>query len=145
MTKHFHLLFLFVSIAGIGFSASAIELIDTFKTDASVYRVFPEKTEREKTVKSTKLIGMNVPDSLLKSTSDSAYAMIGKFYADQFRNFQDPRAPYFMFMSKMQTLPWESVEWSGCADGLIGTVQSRSMVFSVFHSDSQGSHGKTPS
>ena len=55
MTKHFHLLFLFVSIAGIGFSASAIELIDTFKTDASVYRVFPEKTEREKTVKSTKL------------------------------------------------------------------------------------------
>lgn len=100
MTKHLHLLFLFVSLAGSGFSASAIELVDTFKTDASVYRVFPEKTEREKTVKSTKLIGMNVPDSLLKSTSDSAYAMIGKFYADQFRNFQDPRAPYFMFMSK---------------------------------------------
>ena len=90
MTKHLHLLFLFVSLAGSGFSASAIELVDTFKTDASVYRVFPEKTEREKTVKSTKLIGMNVPDSLLKSTSDSAYAMIGKFYADSSAIFRIP-------------------------------------------------------
>lgn len=31
---------------------------------------------------------------------DSVKAIIDKFYIDQFRHFQDPRAPYFLFMSK---------------------------------------------
>lgn len=31
---------------------------------------------------------------------DSIRAVIDMFYIDQFRHFQDPRAPYFMFMSK---------------------------------------------
>ena len=31
---------------------------------------------------------------------DSVKAMLDKFYIDQFRHLQDPRAPYFMFMSK---------------------------------------------
>lgn len=31
---------------------------------------------------------------------DSVRAIIDKFYFDQFRHFQDPRAPYFLFMSK---------------------------------------------
>lgn len=32
--------------------------------------------------------------------SDSIRSMIDLFYIDQFRHFQDPRAPYFLFMSK---------------------------------------------
>lgn len=31
---------------------------------------------------------------------DSIYKLLGIFYEDQYRNFQDPRAPYFMFLSK---------------------------------------------
>ena len=31
---------------------------------------------------------------------DSIRAMIDMFYVDQFRHFQDPRAPYFLFLSK---------------------------------------------
>lgn len=36
----------------------------------------------------------------LSSPQDSIEKMISKFYFDQFRHFQDPRAPYFMFLSK---------------------------------------------
>ena len=35
-----------------------------------------------------------------KSPEDSLRKMLNRFYYDQFRHFQDPRAPYFMFMSK---------------------------------------------
>lgn len=35
-----------------------------------------------------------------KSPSDSLERLLNIFYYDQFRHFQDPRAPYFMFMSK---------------------------------------------
>ena len=31
---------------------------------------------------------------------DSVRAILDRFYIDQFRHFQDPRAPYFLFMSK---------------------------------------------
>ncbi len=32
--------------------------------------------------------------------TDSIMKRLNTFYIDQFRHFQDPRAPYFMFMSK---------------------------------------------
>ena len=35
-----------------------------------------------------------------KSPADSLERLLNMFYYDQFRHFQDPRAPYFMFMSK---------------------------------------------
>lgn len=35
---------------------------------------------------------------------DSSLIMLRKFYEDQFRHFQDPLAPYFLFMSKDNTL-----------------------------------------
>ena len=35
-----------------------------------------------------------------KSDLDSIHRVLGEFYYDQFRNFQDPDAPYFLFMSK---------------------------------------------
>lgn len=74
-------------------------LADTLP-DSTSNSAFPERIQQEKLVKSTKIIGLDIPDSLISATTDSAYRMIGRFYADQFRNFQDPRAPYFMFMSK---------------------------------------------
>lgn len=39
-------------------------------------------------------------DSELKEYVDSVRRVISKFYYDQFRHFQDPVAPYFMFLSK---------------------------------------------
>lgn len=35
-----------------------------------------------------------------KNVSDSLERLLNLFYYDQFRHFQDPRAPYFMFLSK---------------------------------------------
>ena len=35
-----------------------------------------------------------------QNPSDSLERLLNMFYYDQFRHFQDPRAPYFMFMSK---------------------------------------------
>ena len=55
-------------------------------------------------------------DSLMKSekiiyfgkgdepSQDTSVNLIRKFYEDQFRHFQDPAAPYFLFMSKDNTL-----------------------------------------
>lgn len=39
-----------------------------------------------------------------KVDDDSIARRISRFYIDQFRNFQDPLAPYFLFMSKDATL-----------------------------------------
>lgn len=39
-------------------------------------------------------------ESARKHYLDSIQRVVGEFYYDQFRNFQDPDAPYFMFMSK---------------------------------------------
>ena len=36
----------------------------------------------------------------VQASDDSIRSMIDLFYIDQFRHFQDPRAPYFLFMSK---------------------------------------------
>lgn len=40
------------------------------------------------------------PYSISEQHLDSIQKMIDKFYFDQFRNFSDPAAPYFLFMSK---------------------------------------------
>ncbi len=61
---------------------------------------FPEHEEMHKAIKSTHFVVIDLPDSQRQSSVDSAYKHIERFYADQFRQFQDPRAPYFMFLSK---------------------------------------------
>ena len=60
----------------------------------------PEQIQTDKLIRSTKIINIGGESDPEISHADSAYRLIGRFYADQFRNFQDPRAPYFMFMSK---------------------------------------------
>ena len=43
-------------------------------------------------------------DSVSPSRSDSIRSLVEAFYYDQFRHFQDPDAPYFLFMSRDATL-----------------------------------------
>ncbi len=56
----------------------------------------PEKERLESMIESTHVVvaggGEAEPDSVRR--------LLNIFYQDQFRHFQDPRAPYFMFMSK---------------------------------------------
>lgn len=69
---------------------------DTLRTDVPR---FPEHIQRAAEIKSTHVIMMGAKDAS-QVRSDSVSALIERFYVDQFRHFQDPRAPYFMFMSK---------------------------------------------
>lgn len=52
---------------------------------------------------STKIVyidGKPESDAIKRAYSDSIRKMVSMFYYDQFRHFQDPDAPYFLFMSK---------------------------------------------
>ena len=40
------------------------------------------------------------PENPSQAHADSIHRLIDMFYLDQFRNFEDPAAPYFLFMSK---------------------------------------------
>lgn len=57
-----------------------------------------EQLEKDK--KSTHVISIDGE----KIDSVTQAQLINQFYTDQFRHFQDPRAPYFMFMSKSKRL-----------------------------------------
>lgn len=60
-------------------------------------------------------IGESSPRKKSQAYQDSIDALINKFYVDQFRHFQDPEAPYFLFMSRDAQL----------AMGIGGTVRMR--------------------
>lgn len=67
---------------------------------------------------STKIIyidGRRDSTSRLQSDRDSMVRVISTFYYDQFRHFQDPDAPYFLFMSKE----------AGLSMGIGGSVRMR--------------------
>lgn len=56
---------------------------------------------------STKIVyidGRPADSRSLQSDKDSIFMVIQDFYYDQFRHFQDPDAPYFLFMSKEANL-----------------------------------------
>ncbi len=64
---------------------------------------FPEQRQQKKLVDNTKIIFIDQPAATslpAQSYNDSVYRLINRFYLDQFRQFQDPKAPYFMFMSR---------------------------------------------
>ncbi len=63
-------------------------------------------------IESTKVIAI---DSDKKFNRDSILNVISNFYYDQFRHFQDPDAPYFLFMSKE----------AGLSMGIGGSVRMR--------------------
>ncbi|MDE6609898.1 MAG: hypothetical protein K2K33_04990, partial [Muribaculaceae bacterium] len=69
--------------------------------------------ERPDTLSLARMSGEELRDARLKEShkivtvgdgpsapADSVRRMVEFFYYDQFRHFQDPLAPYFMFMSK---------------------------------------------
>lgn len=56
------------------------------------------EAQRDSLIKSHHIIV--IPGNEPAVSLDSLEARIGKFYYDQFRSFQDPAAPYFMFMSR---------------------------------------------
>lgn len=51
-------------------------------------------------IASHKIINIDGQHSQTQAYVDSVKSLIGNFYYDQFRHFQDPDAPYFLFMSK---------------------------------------------
>ena len=51
---------------------------------------------------------------------DSIRRVISEFYYDQFRHFQDPGAPYFLFMSKDAASQWVSEAAYACAHTTTG-------------------------
>lgn len=69
-------------------------------------------------VASTKIVyldGRPQDQPTLQSDRDSIFRVIRTFYYDQFRHFQDPDAPYFLFMSKE----------AGLSMGIGGSVRMR--------------------
>lgn len=60
---------------------------------------FPEEIMRERKINSTK-ISVIGSDRNPEVTVDSIKRVVERFYVDQFRHFQDPMAPAFMFMTK---------------------------------------------
>ena len=69
-------------------------------------KMSPEQIQYSKLFDNTKVIF--TPGSAQQSSSpsrlDSIRSMIELFYVDQYRHFQDPLSPYFLFMSKDATL-----------------------------------------
>ena len=55
-------------------------------------------------VASHKVITIGGQPSRSEAYVDSVKSLIENFYYDQFRHFQDPAAPYFLFMSKDASL-----------------------------------------
>ncbi len=60
----------------------------------------PENQRIENMIKSTNVVNFSGGDF----GNDSINRILNRFYYDQFRHFQDPRAPYFMFMSRSGNL-----------------------------------------
>ena len=56
-----------------------------------------EDIRMDSTISNHKLIYFGKGD---EPSRDSTNNLIQKFYEDQFRHFQDPLAPYFLFLSK---------------------------------------------
>lgn len=90
-----HLLLLTTVLGMGGFSAYAQTNADTITSR----RLYPEEIEQQKAIDNTKVIMVNSGNGV-PAGQDSIRSLIEKFYLNQFHHFEDPRAPYFLFMSK---------------------------------------------
>ena len=61
-------------------------------------KIYPEVEAHQKLLDDTKIIYTGIGSTT--APVDSIRSLIDQFYINQFRHFQDPKAPYFMFMSK---------------------------------------------
>ena len=57
-------------------------------------------TSSQQLIESSKSMTHVIGGSSEKAASDSISKMLDMFYYEQYRHYQDPRAPYFMFLSK---------------------------------------------
>lgn len=80
-----------------------ILLAGTLLTCTAIYAQERHTTAiaQDSTVRNTKIIYFGKGEEPKRESSDS---LIAQFYEDQFRHFQDPLAPYFLFMSKDNNL-----------------------------------------
>ncbi len=70
---------------------------DNLITPDTVTKLSPEVQRIEAMKNYTHFVG---PGTENKAAVDSAKNLLDMFYYDQYRHYQDPRAPYFMFMSR---------------------------------------------
>ena len=90
----------------------AVVALGTVMTGASKSLV---DQQHDSIVKSHKIVMLGEDKVHVEGYSDSLRSLIEGFYYDQFRHFQDPEAPYFLFLSKDAKL----------AMGLGGAVRMR--------------------
>ena len=88
-------------------------------------KLHADEIDRINIIKNTQVIRVGGNDDTSVSI-DSIQSLINKFYMDQFRNSQDPDAPYFTFISKdanlamgvggtLKATAW--FDWNGIVDG----------------------------
>lgn len=113
----------FVAIAASIFAANATENADTLSSSSSA--LGSRSVNRQEILNSTKLIYVN-GQGQTPPPADSAQTLLQQFYEEQFRQFHDPDAPTFMFMShdanlalgiggKVMMRGW--FDWNGAQDG----------------------------
>lgn len=66
----------------------------------STARIYPEHKLINDAIKQTHVINVGGQCEETATRRDSVEQLIANFYVDQYRHFQDPRSPYFLFMSK---------------------------------------------
>lgn len=96
MTNINTILWALLMLAGIS-PAAAAEPDDTLYLD-NAELVFPEQYQRQRLIDDAKVIFTG--DDSERPPVDSVNSLMMRYYLDQFRHFQDPKLPYFMFMSK---------------------------------------------
>lgn len=97
--------------------AGALAVLSCGAFSASAAVTHPDSLINLK-AQSTKIMyidGRPTDNATLRADKDSIYRLIATFYYDQFRHFQDPDAPYFLFMSKE----------AGLSMGIGGSVRMR--------------------
>lgn len=66
----------------------------------SVSKLSPDRQRIQNMIQTTHIIG----EGSEEAARDSLFRLLNNYYYDQFRHSQDPRAPYFMFLSKNGTM-----------------------------------------
>ena len=97
--RHHHLTALTL-LAGAALSGTyALANSPTASATSDTTRLYPEELQRRRIIRETKVIsvGGNVE---AEDGRDSIETLLERFYVNQFRNSQDPHAPYFTFMSR---------------------------------------------
>lgn len=92
MDKTFLTVLILLIAAALNFDIKAEEYADSISK-------YPEIRQRHREIEGSRIIKLGGNDGT-ETPQDSMRSLIVNFYLDQYRHFQDPHAPFFMFMSK---------------------------------------------